>query len=75
MRSGERAVPVTGGGLSLPEELVDVPVEPDALELSVGHVFCAADLAAAGRSATETVEGLGHIPFGGRVEELAVVLG
>ena len=56
--------------LLLLEEVADVGVEPVALELGGTHVLGAADGAAAGGGVAEALEGLGHFPLGGGVEEL-----
>lgn len=58
------------GAALLRPELDDVAVEPGAVELGVRHVARAGDAAAAGGSPAEAVEGLGHGPLGGGVEEL-----
>lgn len=63
------------GAALLSEGLDDVAVEPDAVELGVGHVAGARDATAAGGRVAEAVEGLGHGPLGGGVEELAVSRG
>lgn len=64
---------VFGPGDVLGAELDDVTVEPDAVELGLGHVLSARDAAAARGCSAEAVERLGHVPFGGRVEELVIV--
>lgn len=48
-------------------------VEPNTVELGLGHVASTRDSAAARGVATEAVEGLGHMPFGGGIEELDVL--
>lgn len=50
--------------------LNNVAVEPDAVELGVGHVAGAGDETSASWGVAEAVEGLGHAPLGGGVEEL-----
>jgi hypothetical protein len=61
---------ILGAGELLGTELDDVSVEPDTVELGLSHVASTGDSAAARGSAAEAVEGLGHMPFGGGIEEL-----
>lgn len=63
---------ILGAGELLGAELDNVTVEPDTVELGLGHVARTRDAAAARRGAAEAVEGLGHVPFGGGIEELDV---
>jgi len=58
-------------GVPLVQHLLDVRVQPVALELVAGHVLGARDpaLADALAGAAVAVEGLGHVPLGARVEE------
>ncbi|TLD16356.1 uncharacterized protein PgNI_01531 [Pyricularia grisea] len=65
----------SSSGITLLEHLADEAVEPEALEVTGRHCLGARDGAAARGSAAQAVEGLGHVPLGGRVEEGQLLAG
>lgn len=70
---GRREGGGAGAACLLGAELADVLGQPEAVELRARHLLGAVNGAAAGGRAAEALEGLGHFPLRGGVEELIQV--
>jgi hypothetical protein len=69
------AVQSLARGVALLQQLADMRVQPNTLQIPLGHILGAGNNPMAQSLSTQALERLGHIPLGARIEKSQLVAG